>query len=149
MALGKGLSQLGKKARRHDIAAIKRSSTAAIVRAANSHDVAAIVIINRVSKDGADSIIDTDQKFRPDDPDLHAYYDATKDEIDNYGSDDPIFAEVNVFLVDKSKTRRIWTGTTWTFTGDDDEVIGNISETIATEIAKVADEFRSYGRPTD
>lgn len=134
-------------ASRHDIKVIKGSTPSTIVRAANTHSVAAVVIVNRVSKDGGDSIIRSDQGISPSNADLHAYYDATKDELDNYGNDEPIFAEVNAFLVDGSKTRRFWTGTTWTFEGQDDEVVGTISQTIAAELAKVAGELRSYGRP--
>jgi hypothetical protein len=134
-------------ASRHDIKVIKDATPTTIVRAANTHKVAAVVIVNRVSKDGGDSIIKSDQGISPSNTDLHAYYDATRGELDNYGNDDPIFAEVNAFLVDGSKTRRFWTGTTWTFEGQDDEVVSTISETIAAELAKVAGELRSYGRP--
>ena len=136
-------------ASRHDIKVIKGSTPTTIVRAANTHKVAAVVIVNRVSKDGGGSIIKSDQGISPSNADLNAYYDATKGELDNYGNDEPIFAEVNVFLIDGSKTRRLWTGTTWTFEGQDDEVVGTISETIAAELAKVAGEFRSYDRPID
>ncbi len=134
-------------ASRHDIKVIKSSSPSEIVRAANTHDVAAVVIINRVSRDGSDSIIQNDQSISPGDPDLTSYYEATKDELDNYGNDEPIFAEVNAFFVDGNKTRRFWTGTTWTFEGEDDEVVNTISQTIAAELAKFAADFRSYGRP--
>jgi hypothetical protein len=39
-----------------DIKLIKKSSTADMVRAANAHDVVAIVIVNRVAPDAASSI---------------------------------------------------------------------------------------------
>jgi hypothetical protein len=132
-----------------DIRQIKKARPADLVRAANTHDVAAIVVINRVSGDGSDSIIDSERRIAPDDPDLTVYFERTREELDQYGSDDPVFAEVNAFLVDGNKTRRFWTGTSWAFQGEEDQVIGSISETIAAELAKVAGEMRSYGRPMD
>ena len=134
-------------ASRHDLPAIKRVKPADIVRAANAHQVAAIMIINRVQKDGSESIITSEQRIAPGNPDLDAYYALTRQELDVYDENEPVFAEVNAFFVDGRKTRRFWTGSTWTFAGEDDQVIGNISETIATEMAKVAGEMRSYGRP--
>jgi hypothetical protein len=134
-------------ASRGDIPLVKKASPADMVRAANGHDVVAILIVNRVSQDGSDGVIQSDQRIRPDDPDLQAYFKTSREELDNYGADEPVFAEVNAFFVDGSKTRRFWTGTTWTFQGEEDQVIGTISETIAAEIAKVAGEMRDYGRP--
>ena len=130
-----------------DIEFIKRATTRDMVAAANRHDVAAIVIINRVAPDGSDSIIDSNQRIRPDDPDLTAYLDRAREEADSYADSDPIFAEANAFLVDGGRTRRFWTGTTWTFEGEEDAVIGSISATIAEELARAAAEMRSYGRP--
>jgi len=132
-----------------DIKLIKKATPSDMVRAANTHDVAAIVVINRVSGDGTDGVIKSERRITPDNPDLQAYYQATKGELDEYGNDEPIYAEVNAFLVDGNKTRRFWTGTTWTFQGDDDGVIGDISQTIAAELAKAAGELRSYGRPIE
>lgn len=136
-------------ASRHDITQIKKASPAEIVRMANTHDVVAVLIINRVAGDGEDSIVQSERRIRPDDPDLQAYFQETQAELDQFDAAEPIFAEVNAFFVDGNKTRRFWTGTTWTFQGEDDEVIGTISQTIATELAKVAGEMRSYGRPID
>jgi hypothetical protein len=83
----------------------------------------------------------------PNDPDLSAYFEATKAELDNYDDAEPIYAEVNAFFVDGNKTRRFWTGTTWTFQASESEVIGNISQTIAAELAKVGRDLRDYSRP--
>lgn len=135
-------------ASRTDIPDIKRARPADMVRAANRHDVVAVVIINRVARDGTGGIIQSDRRITPDDPDLHAYYEATKDELDVYEQNEPVFAEVNAFFIDGSKTRRFWTGTTWAFNeGDARAVIDGISKTIAAEMARVRDEIRSYDRP--
>lgn len=131
-------------ASRGDIDRIKDAEVADLIAAANAHQVAAIAIVNRVAAAGP---IGAGQKIRPDDPDLKAYYEATRRELDVYDRDDPVYAEVNAFLVDGSRTRRIWTGTSWTFEEDDDAVIASISRTIAAELAKAAAELRSYGRP--
>jgi hypothetical protein len=135
-------------ASRHDIPDIKRAQPAAMVRAANSHEVVALLIANRVSADGSDSIIESPQKITPANPDLQAYYNSTRQELDVYARDEPVFVEVNAFFVDGPKTRRFWTGTTWTFdTRNPDAAIQGISTTIAAQIAKVRDELRSYDRP--
>lgn len=132
-----------------DIKVIKKTSTRDMVRAANEHDVVAILVINRVAADGGDSVIESNQRIRPNDPDLVAYLDRTRTEADDYAVDEPVFAEVNAFFVDGTKTRRFWTGTSWSFEGEDDDVISDISQTIATELAKVAAEMRDYGRTID
>ena len=65
--------------------------------------------------------------------------------MDVYGRDEPVFAEVNAFFVDGNKTRRFWTGTTWSFNVDNQGgAIEAISANIASELAKVRDEIRSY-----
>jgi len=131
-----------------DIAKIKDATAAEMVAAANSHNVAAVLIINRVSRDGADSIITEGERITPDNPDLLEYYELTKDELDNYDNDEAVFAEVNAFFIDGEKTRRFWTGTTWSFDVDNQGgAIAGISATIAAELAKVRDEIRSYERP--
>lgn len=131
-----------------DIAKIKDATAAEMVAAANSHNVAAVLIINRVSRDGADSIITEGERITPDNPDLLEYYERTKDELDNYDNDEAVFAEVNAFFIDGEKTRRFWTGTTWSFDVDNQGgAIAGISATIAAELAKVRDEIRSYERP--
>ena len=51
-------------------------------------------------------------------------------------------------MLDGRKTRRFWTGTTWSFDVDNQGgAIAGISATIAAELAKVRDEIRSYERP--
>ncbi len=128
-----------------DLPDIKAAAPRDMVRAANGHDVAAIVIVNRVAPDGSDSIIESEQRVRP--ADLPAYYEITSQEADNYADGAPIFAEANGFLLDGARTRRFWTGTTWTLAGDDDAVIANVSATIAEELDRAGREFRDYSRP--
>lgn len=142
-----GRHEIRAVASRNDIGAIKQATPDDIVRAANEHAVVAILVVNRVSAAGDDSVIDSGRRIGPEDPDLKAYFDATRAEIDSYGADDPVFAEVNAFFVDGSKTRRFWTGTSWTFQEDEDQVIDTISKTIAEEVARAARELRDYGRP--
>ena len=135
-------------ASRLDISDVKRAKPAELVREANRRDAVAIVIINRVARDGSGSVINSDRSITPADPDLQAYYEATKSELDSYQNDEPVFAEVNAFFVDGTKTRRFWTGTTWSFDkGDETAVIEGISKTIAAEMSKVRDDIRSYSRP--
>ena len=135
-------------ASRFDIVDIKKAKPADMIAAANRHDAAGIVIINRVDRDGGGSVIDSSRRISPENPDLNAYYESTREELDVYQQNEPVFAEVNAFFVDGSKTRRFWTGTTWAFDkGDESSVITGISQTIAAEMAKVRDDIRSYSRP--
>ena len=128
-----------------DLPDIKRASVTDMVAAANGHDVAAIVIVNRVEADGSGSIIDSERRVLPED--LTAYHASVRGEADSYGDGAPIYAEANGFLVDGSKTRRFWTGTTWTLAGDDDAVIDRVAGTIAAELDRVQTEMRDYSRP--
>ena len=131
-----------------DIEKIKSTPIAQLVAAANSHNVAAVLIVNRVSRDGSNSIISSDRKIAPVNPDLLQYYESTKDELDVYGRDEAVFAEVNAFFIDGKKTRRFWTGTTWSFNIDNEGgAIEGISATIAAELAKARDQIRSYTIP--
>jgi hypothetical protein len=128
-----------------DLRDIKQASVREMVAAANAHDLAAIVIVNRVSADGSGGIIESDKRILPED--LPAYYANVRGEADNYGDDEPVYAEANGFLVDGSKTRRFWTGTTWTLADDEEAVIDTVAGTIAEELARVSREMRDYSRP--
>lgn len=128
-----------------DIARIKQASVQDMVRAANRHAVAAIVVINRVAADGSGSVIRSDSRILP--KDLAAYYQITSPEPDDYTRQEPVYAEANGFLVDGSRTRRFWTGTTWTLSDDDEVVISNVASTIAEELARASREMRDYSRP--
>jgi hypothetical protein len=128
-----------------DLEDIKRARVRDMVQAANRHDVAAIVIVNRVAADGSGGIIESENRILPED--LPAYYASVQGEADDYGNDEPIYAEANGFLVDGNKTRRFWTGTTWTLAEDEEVVIDNVAGTIAEELARVSREMRDYSRP--
>ena len=128
-----------------DLHEIKRTSVAAMVAAANRHDVAAIIIVNRVAADGSGGIINSKQRILP--ADLAAYHASVRGEADDYPEGAPIYAEANGFLIDGRKTRRFWTGTTWTLAGEDQAVIENIAGTIAAELERVQAEMRDYSRP--
>ena len=129
-----------------DLPDIKRASVRDMVRAANAREVAAIVVVNRVAADGSGGIIESEQRILPED--LTAYHANVQGEADDYGEAEPIFAEANGFLVDGNKTRRFWTGTTWTLTADDEAaVIDDVASTIADELDRVRREMRDYSRP--
>ena len=128
-----------------DLPEIKRASVADMVAAANTHDVAAIIVVNRVAADGSGGIIDSEQRILPED--LSAYHASVRGEADEYPAAAPIYAEANGFLVDGRKTRRFWTGTSWTLAGDDQAVIEDVAGTIAAELERVQAEMRDYSRP--
>ncbi len=128
-----------------DLPDIKRAAVSDMVTAANSHKVAAIIIVNRVAADGSGGIIDSEQRILPED--LAAYHSSVRGEADDYPDDAPIYAEANGFLVDGRKTRRFWTGTTWTLAGEDQAVIDAVAGTIATELERVQAQMRDYSRP--
>ena len=128
-----------------DLPQVKRASVADMVTAANGHDVAAIIVVNRVQPDGSGGIIDSDRRVMPED--LAAYHASVRGEADSYPDDAAIYAEANGFLVDGRKTRRFWTGTTWTLAGEDEAVVEEVAGTIATELERVQAEMRDYSRP--
>jgi len=128
-----------------DLPEIKQASVADMVSAANGSNVAAIVLVNRVAADGSGGIIDSEQRILPED--LSAYHSNVRSEPDDYPDEAPIYAEANGFLVDGKKTRRFWTGTTWTLAGDDQTIIDDVAATIAAELERVKEEMRDYSRP--
>jgi hypothetical protein len=69
-------------------------------------------------------------------PDIQTFYRLSRDEMRDTQDDRPVFAEVNLFLVDGASTRLFWSGTTWSFQpGDRDRAISQVSEAIAEQMA--------------
>ena len=130
-----------------DLPQIKRASVTEMVDAANGHDVAAVIVVNRVQPDGSGGVIDSDRRVLPED--LAAYHASVRGEPDSYPDDAAIYAEANGFLIDGRKTRRFWTGTTWTLADEDAAVIDEVASTIATELERVQAELRDYSRPIE
>ena len=123
-----------------DIASTTRDS---VLAAANAKHTVAVIVINQVVP-GEDGVIDNPLRVSPLHPDLQAFYAHTKNVEDNYDADREVFAEVNAFWIDGEKTRLAWSGTTWSFQADGaGGAIRGISETVATELRKIRDEFRS------
>lgn len=126
-----------------DLPDISSTTRDGVLAAANAKRTVAVVIINQVVP-GEDGVIDNPLRVSPEHPDLQAFYEYTKNVEENYDANREAFAEVNAFWIDGEKTRLAWSGTTWSFQADGaGGAIEGISETVATELRKIRDEFRS------
>jgi len=130
-----------------DLPDIKQASPAEILAAANRHRVAAVLIVNRLDPDGANSLVPEGPQISPRHPDLRAYLQRTRQEADDYADQDPVFVEANAFLVDGNKSRRVWSGTSWTLLAGETDAIASVGDTIAEALAAAIREARDYGRP--
>ena len=127
----------------HDLPDIGTTTREGVLAAANAKRTIAVIVINQVVP-GEDGVIDNPLRVSPLHPDLQTFYEHTKTVEENYDADREVFAEVNAFLIDGQKTRLAWSGTTWSFVADGaGGAIRGISETVATELRKIRDEFRS------
>jgi hypothetical protein len=126
-----------------DIPDLANSSAEQVVRAADSQGALGVVLINQAVSDGGDSPVQNPQRVTPLHPDIRSFYAQSRHEMrDEPASGDPIFAEVNLFLVDGAATRLFWSGTTWTFNADGrGGAIQGISETVAAQMQQARDEF--------
>ena len=126
-----------------DLPSIQSTTRDGVLAAANAKHAVAVIVINQVVP-GEDGVIENPLRVSPLHPDLHAFYEHTRSVEENYDAGREAFAEVNAFLIDGQKTRLAWSGTTWSFEADGaGGGISGISETIADELRKVRDEFRS------
>ena len=127
----------------HDLPSIRSTNRDGVLAAANAKHTVAVIIINQAIP-GEDGVIDNPLRVSPLHPDLQAFYAHTKNVEEAYDADREVFAEVNAFWIDGEKTRLAWSGTTWSFQADGaGGAIRGISETVATELRKIRDAFRS------
>lgn len=114
-----------------------------IIAAATRHQAVGVILVNEVAADASDSIVENPQRVTPLHPDLQAYFQESRDElIDDHATDTPVFAEVNLFLLDGDVSRLFWSGTTWSFHADGQgTALRGISTTIADQLAAARASF--------
>lgn len=118
-----------------DLPDLAASNAGDVVREANRRDVVGVVLVNQASAEGSGSPVQNPARVTPLHPDIQTFYRLSRDEMQDTREGSPVFAEVNLFLLDGSSTRLFWSGTTWTFQeGDRDQAIGQVSENIAEQM---------------
>lgn len=126
-----------------DVLDLAQSSAPEVIRAANRKQAVGVVLINQATAEAGASPVQDPARVTPLHPDIQAFYSQSRDEmVDEQAADKPVFAEVNLFLVDGSATRLFWSGTTWSFHADGKgTALRGISETIAQQMVKARDEY--------
>jgi hypothetical protein len=124
-----------------DLATLETRDAADVIAAADRHDAAAVILINQVAADASDSLVKDPQRITPLHPDLRTFFQESRDEmVDNHAAAQPVFAEVNLFLIDGKATRLYWSGTTWSFHADGQgTAVRGISEVIADQLRDARD----------
>ena len=119
-----------------DLPDLAASTPEDVVRGANRRDAVGVVLVNQASADASQSPVQNPARVTPLHPDIQTFYRLSRDEMRDTQDGRPVFAEVNLFLVDGASTRLFWSGTTWSFQpGDRDRAISQVSEAIAEQMA--------------
>ena len=131
-----------------DIRDITSSSRNQLIASANAKAVIGVVVINEAAADASDSIVQDPRRVSPAHPDLQAFYtyskSVSKSQEQTSASDQRVFAEVTLFIVDGKIANLYWSGTTWSFHADGQGgAIRGISETIADQLKQGSDDATS------
>lgn len=122
-----------------DLPSLPRTNRDAVLKAANARQALAVLVINQVIP-GEDGVIDNPLRITTEHPDLASFYEFTKSVERNFDPDKVVFAEVNAFLIEGTKTRLVWSGTTWSFNADGEGgAISGMSGNIADELGQIRD----------
>ncbi len=117
---------------------------AKVIAEAEARKLLAVLLINQVAGDASDSIVKNPKRISPLHPTLRAFYEHSKQNISSYDQSQEVFAEVNLFVLNKGEATLIWSGTTWSFRADGKgTAIGDISATIVDQIARLRARYRS------
>ena len=83
-------------------------------------------------------------RISPAHPTLQAFYGHSKSQAGNITQQgEEVFAEVNLFILDKDEAKLYWSGTTWTFQADDKgRAVRDFGDTIAKQIAELRNRYR-------
>jgi len=126
-----------------DVPDLAVTSADDIIAAANRRAVVGVVLVNQATAERSGSPVQNPARVTPLHPDIQTFYRLSRDEMmDAPSGSEPVFAEVNLFLVDGSSTRLLWSGTTWSFyEGTQSSAVSQVSETIAEQLRRARDEF--------
>lgn len=126
-----------------DIADVTNTTPTKVIAQAEARKLLAVLLINQVAGDASDSIIKNPRRISPLHPTLRAFYEHSKQDVSSYDQNQEVFAEVNLFVLNKGEATLIWSGTTWSFRADGKgAAIGDISATIVDQIARLKARYR-------
>ena len=123
---------------------ITTSTPQEVISKAKAQKLLAVLVINQVESDGSQGIVKNPRRISPAHPTLQAFYEHSKSQAENvYQQDQEVFAEVNLFILDKDEAKLYWSGTTWTFQADGKgRAIRDFGDTIAKQIATLRNRYR-------
>ncbi|MEE4361470.1 MAG: hypothetical protein V2I63_08085 [Pseudomonadales bacterium] len=126
-----------------DLPRLQRSSAGDVIAAASRRQAVGVVLINQAAAGPGDAPQTPQAPVTPLHPDLRTFFRESSTELDDSANaGGPVFAEVNLYLVDGTATRLFWNGTTWSFLADGQgTAIRDISETIAAQLQDARSEF--------
>ena len=127
-----------------DIDDITSTKPEEVIAKANEKKLLGLLLINQVSADGSDSLVKNPKRISPSHPTLREFYSYTRGQVaEKYDADQEVFAEVNLFILDRGEAKLFWSGTTWSFRADNKgTAIRDMSDTIARQLAQVRDRYR-------
>lgn len=127
-----------------DVVKITESTPQQVIDVAQAKKSLGIIVINQVSRDASDSIIQNPERISPLHPTLQEFYSYSRNLAgESYTQDQEVFAEVNFFILDHGEAKLFWSGTTWSFNGDNrGAAIRDISSMISQQLVELRDRFR-------
>ncbi len=122
-----------------DLPEIPATTRRSLLDAANKRNALAVLVVNQVVAD-EEGVIDNPLRVTTKHPDLAAFYEYTASIERDFDPAEPVFAEVNAFLIEGDRGRLIWSGTTWSFNADGEGgAISGMSTNIADELGEIRD----------
>lgn len=122
-----------------DLPEIPATTRRSLVDAANKRNALAVLVVNQVVAD-EEGVIDNPLRVTTEHPDLAAFYEYTASVERNFDPTEPVFAEVNAFLIEGDRGRLVWSGTIWSFNADGQGgAISGMSNNVADELGDIRD----------
>lgn len=122
-----------------DLPEIPATTRRSLLDAANKRDALAVLVVNQVVAD-EEGVIDNPLRVTTKHPDLAAFYEYTASIERDFDPAEPVFAEVNAFLIEGDRARLVWSGTIWSFNADGEGgAISGMSNNVADELGDIRD----------
>lgn len=119
-----------------DLPEVEDTSRVKLLGAAKARKAMFVLIVEEV-KPGESGVVRSTNPGRISQahPTLRDFYEHSRPADDEHDEDEQVFVEVSGFLIEGDYAKLIWSGTTWSFQGDDREArIKELSGTIAQAI---------------
>jgi hypothetical protein len=122
-----------------DLPEIPATTRRNLLDAANKRNALAVLVVNQVVAD-EQGIINNPLRVTTKHPDLAAFYEYTGTVERDFDPAEPVFAEVNAFLIEGDRGRLVWSGTIWSFEADGEGgAISGLSNNVADELGEIRD----------